>query len=314
MSLRAHYRADLKELRTKAQNIVVVRPGALGDTILTIPLIRSIQEKHPAAKITLLGNSAYSSILPSDIAFENLDSMKFSSLFQVNGAEMLPAKITPPDLIFLIVKSPEPLRSNLQAWTNGPVIWIDSAPKSGIHMVDLFHSQIGLPAPKKAPCLLHIKPETKINAAWLHPGSGGKGKCLDLSFFIELSARIHGEFGMKTFFSVGYADHFLKKHPKWPLIEEMEWISILDDLSLDQLCALLGGARYFVGNDSGISHFAANLGIPGAVFFKETDPRIWRPWVSREQMTTIEPFAGSCGRDWIEEVIILIKQIVKNNF
>jgi ADP-heptose:LPS heptosyltransferase len=36
-------------------------------------------------------------------------------------------------------------------------------------------------------------------------------------------------------------------------------------------------AGCFVGNDSGVSHLAAALGIPTTVFFISTDPRIWRP-------------------------------------
>lgn len=313
MSLNTHHMVYPAAARKKAENIMVVRPGGLGDTILTIPLILSIQEKHPSAKITLLGNSAYSRILPGDISFEDLGSMKFSRLFQVNRAGKPSAGITPPDLVFLIAKSPEPLLSNLKSWTNGPVIWIDSAPKSGIHMVNSFHSQIGLPTPEKKPCLVHIKPDTKINRAWIHPGSGGRNKCQDLGFFLELSAKIHWDLGIEIYFSLGYADNFLKSHPEWPLLEQKEWISIIDNQPLDQLCALLGGSRLFVGNDSGISHFAANLGVPGIVMFKETDPRVWSPWVGEDQVGLVEILESGPDSEVSEQIITTIKQLVKLN-
>jgi ADP-heptose:LPS heptosyltransferase len=37
------------------------------------------------------------------------------------------------------------------------------------------------------------------------------------------------------------------------------------------------GCRLFVGNDSGISHMAAALGIPTIAIFGPTDPVLWSP-------------------------------------
>ena len=35
--------------------------------------------------------------------------------------------------------------------------------------------------------------------------------------------------------------------------------------------------RCYLGNDSGISHLAAMLGVPTTVLFGPSDPAIWRP-------------------------------------
>jgi ADP-heptose:LPS heptosyltransferase len=37
------------------------------------------------------------------------------------------------------------------------------------------------------------------------------------------------------------------------------------------------GCRLFIGNDSGISHLAAALGIPTVAIFGPTDPKVWSP-------------------------------------
>jgi ADP-heptose:LPS heptosyltransferase len=37
------------------------------------------------------------------------------------------------------------------------------------------------------------------------------------------------------------------------------------------------GCRFFIGNDSGISHMAAALGLPTVAIFGPTDPRVWSP-------------------------------------
>jgi ADP-heptose:LPS heptosyltransferase len=37
------------------------------------------------------------------------------------------------------------------------------------------------------------------------------------------------------------------------------------------------GSRLFIGNDSGISHMAAALGLPTLTIFGPTDHRVWSP-------------------------------------
>jgi ADP-heptose:LPS heptosyltransferase len=48
-------------------------------------------------------------------------------------------------------------------------------------------------------------------------------------------------------------------------------------LSLLQLASVMEGCGFFIGNDSGISHIAAALGIPTLVIFGPTDPKVWSP-------------------------------------
>jgi ADP-heptose:LPS heptosyltransferase len=43
------------------------------------------------------------------------------------------------------------------------------------------------------------------------------------------------------------------------------------------LSRVIAGARAFVGNDSGPTHLAAQLGIPTIALFGPTDPRCWSP-------------------------------------
>ncbi len=46
---------------------------------------------------------------------------------------------------------------------------------------------------------------------------------------------------------------------------------------LDDLARALAGAFLFIGNDSGITHLAAILGVPCLVFFGPESPRVWSP-------------------------------------
>jgi ADP-heptose:LPS heptosyltransferase len=55
-----------------------------------------------------------------------------------------------------------------------------------------------------------------------------------------------------------------------------------------EICEKLGSARLFIGNDSGVSHLAAGLGIPSAVMFMATDPAQWMPWARPENLHVMD--------------------------
>ena len=48
-------------------------------------------------------------------------------------------------------------------------------------------------------------------------------------------------------------------------------------LPLAELAHRLAGCRAFIGHDSGISHLAAAVGLPGVVLWGDTAEEIWRP-------------------------------------
>jgi ADP-heptose:LPS heptosyltransferase len=54
-------------------------------------------------------------------------------------------------------------------------------------------------------------------------------------------------------------------------------VKLLDGLRLEELAAILAGARLFVGNDSGITHLAALVGAPTVAIFGPFDPAYWAP-------------------------------------
>ena len=53
-----------------------------------------------------------------------------------------------------------------------------------------------------------------------------------------------------------------------------------NDLSLPELTALAARASIFVGNDSGVAHVAAAVGVPQVVVFGSSNVAHWRPWTS----------------------------------
>lgn len=60
------------------------------------------------------------------------------------------------------------------------------------------------------------------------------------------------------------------------------------DLSLPEVTALAARARLFVGNDSGIAHIAAAVGLPSVVIFGSSNVANWRPWARAAAEVVLE--------------------------
>jgi heptosyltransferase-3 len=59
-------------------------------------------------------------------------------------------------------------------------------------------------------------------------------------------------------------------------------------LSLPQVTALAARSRLFVGNDSGIAHMAAAVGLPSVVIFGSSNTTHWQPWATAPAELVIE--------------------------
>jgi predicted lipopolysaccharide heptosyltransferase III len=102
-------------------------------------------------------------------------------------------------------------------------------------------------------------------------------------------------------------------------------LTAFTDLSLPEVTALAARARLFVGNDSGIAHIAAAVGVPSVVIFGSSNVAHWRPWatapaeVVREAMPCA-PCPGICAefdapecirRVTVERVTAAIERIMR---
>lgn len=110
-----------------------------------------------------------------------------------------------------------------------------------------------------------------------HPGSGGRAKCWPPARFEELGINILDELEAYLAVVTGPAED-------GPVVGRMERLARsrkrvlhLRNAELSTVAAVLGRARFFAGNDSGISHLAAAVGCPSVVLFGPTDPAVWKP-------------------------------------
>jgi heptosyltransferase III len=277
---------------------LVVRPGALGDSVLTVPLLQTVRSLYPSSGITFWGSDVCKDIMPNYVKFERFDSPGRVWLFQESDNPRV-EDLDDYERAYLIINSPDRLTSNLKKAGVRIVSHVSSIPEPGMHIVEHIHAGLGLPTPERSAALKHLASSGKTPLVWLHPGSGGKDKCAPMELFISLVENILDWKGWNFAVTAGEEDAFLFDHPQWESLVNLPRVRLIKGRPLPEVCRELCGASIFLGNDSGVAHVAAGLGVPSAIFFLKTDPTQWIPWAPGDKVKAIDcrrsfPTPGNC--------------------
>ena len=124
------------------------------------------------------------------------------------------------------------------------------------HATDFFAQQVG--APLGLIPRIRVEHARQRNAIAIHPFSGSKKKNWPLERYRELA----GQLGCEIDWLAG---------PE----EDLPGAKRFDDLA--DLAQFIAGARMYIGNDSGITHLAAAVGVKTMAIFLESDPSVWAP-------------------------------------
>jgi ADP-heptose:LPS heptosyltransferase len=108
---------------------------------------------------------------------------------------------------------------------------------------------------------------------FIHPGSGSRKKCWPIENFIKTASLMETK-GLQPEFIFGPAEYdlFDMLSQRKSLIAAVHKVDVLTELAL-----LLKTAGGFIGNDSGVSHLSAFLGLPTIAVFGPSDPAVWKP-------------------------------------
>lgn len=239
---------------------VVIRSGGLGDFLLTLPLL------HALRPVTLITRRTYAKLIADDGLVErwlDIESAVVSQLF-VEPVEALRELFEGARVVTFL--RDEVLQRHLLALGAVEVIVADSRPSSPPHVSAQMLQAAGLPVPDDLLTTSWLAASRLAGEAlWLHPGSGSRAKNAPFAWWRE---QIDGP----TIVSFGEAD--LELLPDWEVLD----VERIVEPSLPELRRLLTErAGRFIGNDTGVTHLAAALGIPTMALFRTTQPAIWRP-------------------------------------
>lgn len=281
------------------ERMLIIHQGALGDFLCCLPAMACVRSAFPQANMTLMGyprvldlvdNRYYANTVVS------MDSADMAFLYQ-DGQEHPPALrdfLCTFQLIVVIGLNRDPFIRNLRTIGKAQVVVVPPFPPEAdaVHMVDHLLGlprRLGLTVHQDIPRLYLLEGDRLAAMAFfedhsisadavlvaIHPGSGSRVKTWPIEKFLELADRLVSTHDAQILFIAGPADVEIKhaflrtKGPKPPVI--------LDNLPLPQLGAILERCRVFVGNDSGITHMAAAIGVPVVAIFGPSDPARWAP-------------------------------------
>jgi len=241
-----------------ALKIIVIRACAIGDFVLNLPALEALQESQPDSHFTLIG---YTSTL--DIARDFVNVAAVHSIESEPWRQLFYGPIDGLDFDRAIVWMKDAsVAENLRRSALRDVLQANPFPQTGHAAAHLLRT-LDLQPPELPD---RWRPES--DRVVLHPGSGSPSKCWP--FFEELANQLGN-----ACFLIGPAETEFNtgRHPR------------LENLTLREVARCVITCRAFVGNDSGITHLAAHLGVPTTAIFGPTDPGIWGPVGRRVSIT-----------------------------
>jgi len=239
--------------------LLAIRPGGVGDCILSFPAIESLRLRCKYLEVWVPG-----AVVPlvrfadrvRGIASRGLDLMGLPGL--PADAGLLGALSGFDAIVSWYGTRRQEFRDAVKRF---PVEFHAALPPtagSKVHASDFFCSQVGAPL-GRTPSI--ASDAVRRDFVAMHPFSGGAKKNWPVERFEEVARAFPVEWCATPEQSTCF-------QPAQPLLAT-------DDLGA--VAHWLAEARVYVGNDSGITHLAAAVGTPVVALFCASDKRVWAP-------------------------------------
>ena len=277
-----------------AGRILVIRGGAIGDFILTLPAIRLLRENFPDAHIEILGYEHIIALADGRYYAQATRSIEYGAMAgffipQLDLAPELAEYFASFHQIISYLFDPERFFENNLRRAGAKNIL-----RAFAKIDDSDHAARQLARPlqslalyiEDAAAAIYLNEGDRAFAARflaecderpliaLHPGSGSARKNWPIENWMKLG-RLLLDRGVQLLIVGGEADE-----DRVALLCEA-WrdspVLAARHLPLPQLAAVLARSRIFIGHDSGISHLAAAVGARCLLLFGPTDSSVWAP-------------------------------------
>ena len=276
------------------KRVLIIRSGAVGDLILTLPVLSALKKRYDGLSIDMMGDPDRLSLLKRCGYVDNvlpIDGREYTPLFVPGGtlSGSVSRDLRSYDAILSYLPDPNGVfAANLRRFTSGPVLTGRSRPVEGdrIHVTRVLMDaleplgvgtsadppRVDAPFSASSDDLRSLENDRPLVA--IHPGSGGVEKCWPAENYGALIDLLT-EAGYRPVITFGPADHMIR-HRLRPWIAARD-VPTIEHRSLIDVAALYARCRAMIGNDSGMTHLAAAAGTPVIALFGPTDPAVWGP-------------------------------------
>jgi heptosyltransferase-2 len=279
--------------------ILVIRGGAIGDFILTLPALAALRRRFPEARLEVLGYPHIVSLaLAGGLADEvhSIEARSLAGFFARGGqlAEELADYFAEFDLIVSYLYDPDEIfEENVGRCTGAQFI---IGPYRADERARLHASKVYL-KPLERLAIFEADPVPRLalnsslpalNQIALHPGSGSENKNWPEANWAKLLHHLTDATGFDLLLIGGEAEG--ERVQRLAAAAPSVRLKVVQNLPLPNLAGRLQPCAGFIGHDSGISHLAAAVGLRGLVLWGDTTEEVWRP--PSEQVTVLRHPGG----------------------
>ena len=268
-------------------HILVIHHGALGDVVSTFPALLRLKKSY--GSIAIICQSSIGQLAEElDIVDKwfPLEAAAFATLYSSHIDPIVKNILLSYRKIILFSRS-RPLEKTLLSISENEVYRIPPRPDLGekTHVTrhilsNIVRERLLQESDKNTRMMLSLSvysdrrtPQYDPSKIIIHPGSGSRKKCWPISNFVKVASSIDAN-GKQPEFILGPAEYDLYDI----LLQSKRLNAKVHKIErLTELTGLLKTGGGFIGNDSGVSHLAAFIGLPTVAVFGPSDPEIWKP-------------------------------------
>ena len=268
--------------------ILVIRGGAIGDFILTLPAVAALRKQFPQTHVEVLGYPHVAALAKLAGCADEVRSIEAKALagFFARDGMLDPAlceHFGPFNIIVSYLYDPDAIfQQNIARCSKAQFYPGPHRPDEAqsVHATEVFLKPLERLAIFDADPVPQIKtppalPDARTRTLAIHPGSGSESKNWPEDCWIALLRTITTETSWRVLLVGGEAEG--------PRLQRLASLVPVDRLivamhqPLTELAGRLAICDAFVGHDSGITHLAAAVGLRGIALWSGSNSNIWRP-------------------------------------
>ena len=281
--------------------ILVIRGGAIGDFILTLPAIAALRRQFPQAHLEVLGYPHIAQLAVAGGLADRVQPIEARGLagFFARGGTLEPDLVdyfSEFDLVISYLYDPDEIfKTNVCRCAVGQFIVGPHRPDEAdrIHATQVYLKPLERlaifdadPVPRlsfnpqnssgRADLLVSPDARQRVPTVAFHPGSGSEKKNWPETKWAGLIQQIMATTNWDLLLVGGEAEG--ERLRRLAAVLPPARCSIAQGLPLAELAQRIQSCAAFVGHDSGITHLAAAVGTPVlALYGPASDPAVWAP-------------------------------------
>jgi heptosyltransferase-2 len=279
--------------------ILVIRGGAIGDFILTLPAIAALRRQFPEAHLEVLGYPHIAQLAVAGGLVDRVQPIEARGLagFFARGGTLeqdLMDYFSEFDLVISYLYDPDEIfktnviRCLVKQFIVGPHRPDET---ERLHATQVYLKpleRLAIFDADPVPRLSLNSQRSTLNQLVLHPGSGSEKKNWPETKWAGLIQQIVATTDWNLLLVGGEAEG--ERLQRLAGAMPPARCSIAQGLPLAELARRIQSATAFVGHDSGITHLAAAVGLPCVVLWPDTLEEIWRP--QGERLVVLKEITG----------------------